>query len=99
MGATIERAVRLDTVADDPAVAMAANWRELLDRALEAVERVRRSGGYDLECHRVVVSTHLAFCHLILRILGMSFISALELYRSFNFFEPDLCSCGVSAHT
>ena len=55
MGTAIERAVRLDAVSDDLAVAMVANRRQLLHGTLEAVERVRHAGSDHLERKMVVV--------------------------------------------
>src|SRR5512146_2052183 len=61
--ATVERAVRLDAVADDPAAAMGADRRELLDGAFEAVEDMPVSGGHDLEREVIVVAAHFADRH------------------------------------
>src|SRR5215204_1814658 len=59
----IERAVGLDAVPDDPTPAVVADGRELLDRALEAVEDVPITGGNHLERQVIVVAAHLAFRH------------------------------------
>src|SRR5438270_10329908 len=61
--ATVEGAVRLDAVADDLAAAVRADGGELVDRALEAVERVSDAGRHDLERHLVVVPADLALGH------------------------------------
>ena len=73
MSAAIERSVRFDAVANDLAVAMIAAWREPLNCALEAVERVRLSGGYALKRHRVVIAAHFALCHQTLPVGASSF--------------------------
>ena len=69
MSATIEGAVRLDAVADHLAAAVLAHGRQLLDRALEAVERVRLSGRHHLERHLVVIAAHFAYGHGRLRLM------------------------------
>src|SRR5215831_12601588 len=61
--ATIEGAVGLDAVADHLAAAVLTDRGELLDGALEAVERMRLPGGHHLERHLVVVATHFAYGH------------------------------------
>src|SRR4051812_29839184 len=58
--AAVEGAVRLDAVADDLAAAVGADGRELVDRALEAVEGVRLARRHDLKRHVVFVPTHFA---------------------------------------
>jgi hypothetical protein len=63
VGATVERALRLDPVADDFAAAMLAQRSELVNGALEAVERMGLSGGDDLEGAIVVVATDLTPSH------------------------------------
>ena len=40
MDAAENLSVRFDAVSDDPAVAMRTNWRQRVDRTLEAVESV-----------------------------------------------------------
>jgi hypothetical protein len=59
MGATEDTAIRLSAVADDPASAMSAYWRESLDGAFEAVKDVCRSLGSYLERLVVVVPADL----------------------------------------
>src|SRR5687767_2593311 len=61
--AAVEGVVRLDAVADDLAAAVGADGRQLVDRALEAVERVGDSGGHDLKRHVIVVAAHFALGH------------------------------------
>jgi hypothetical protein len=63
MGATEDTAIRLYTVADDPAAAMSARWCEGLDGAFEAVEDVYRSSRSYLERLVVVVPTDLTDRH------------------------------------
>src|SRR5690242_13909486 len=63
MRATIERAVRLDSVADDLALAVLAHRRELVNGALEAVEGMGLSRRDDLERQIVVVAADLALGH------------------------------------
>src|SRR5437763_741516 len=62
--AAVHRAARFDAVAEDAAAAMPARWRELLDRALEAVEGVRGAAG---DAHGeglvVTVATDFAGAH------------------------------------
>jgi hypothetical protein len=64
MSAAVECAIRLDPVADDPAVTMATDWREFLDGALEAVERVRLARGDHLEGLVIVIPANFASRHL-----------------------------------
>src|SRR5215510_16255357 len=63
--AAVERALRLDAVADDFTTTVLAYRRQFVDSTLEAVERVRAAGGDDLEGHFVVVTAHLAVGHCI----------------------------------
>src|SRR5690606_6650160 len=63
MRAAEHAAVRLDPVADDGAVAMAAAWRHHADRALEAVEGLRPARHRDLEGLVVVVPAPVAASH------------------------------------
>jgi hypothetical protein len=64
MGATEDPAIRLDTVANDPALAMNACWRESVDGAFEAVKDMCCSSGSHLERLVVVVPAHLTDRHL-----------------------------------
>ena len=63
MGATEDPAIRLDAVADDPALAMNACWRESVDGAFEAVKNMCCSSGSHLERLVVVVPTHFSDRH------------------------------------
>src|SRR5687768_5020924 len=51
-------------MSDDPAAAVVADRRELVDRALEAVERMGCPGGHDLEREIIVVPADLAPGHV-----------------------------------
>src|SRR5262249_15514193 len=75
--ATIEGAVGLHAVADDLAAAVLTHGRELLDGALETVERVRLSGGHHLKRHLVVVAAHFAYGHG--RFLGRAMDRTVEI--------------------
>src|SRR5438105_4687245 len=62
--AAVHRAVGFHAVAEDAAAAVAAERRELLDRALEAVERVRvAAGDADGEGLVVTVAADFAGAH------------------------------------
>jgi pimeloyl-ACP methyl ester carboxylesterase len=61
--AAVERALRLDAVAEDAAVAMRAMRREHVDRALERVERVRAPAHRDGERLVVLVAAMVAAWH------------------------------------
>jgi len=63
MGATEDPAIRLYAVADDPALAMNACWRESVDGAFEAVKDMCCSSGSHLERLVVVVPAHLTDRH------------------------------------
>jgi hypothetical protein len=66
MGTTEDTAIRLYTMADDPAAAMSARWCKGLDCAFEAVEDVHRSSGSYLKRLVVVVPADLTDRHLLL---------------------------------
>ena len=51
-------------MAQDPAAAVVAGGRELIDRTLEAVEDVRLSGQRNLECLVVAVAANFAGRHM-----------------------------------
>jgi hypothetical protein len=51
-------------MAQDPAAAMVASGRELIDRTLKAVEDVCLSGKRNLECLVVAVAANFAGSHL-----------------------------------
>ncbi len=64
VGAAVERAVHLDTVADDLYAAVLAGWGERVNRALEAVERTWLLTGHgDLEGFVVLVTAQVALGH------------------------------------
>ena len=63
MGATEDPAIRLYAVADDPALAVNACWRESVDGAFEAVKDMCCSSGSHLERLVVVVPAHLTDRH------------------------------------
>src|SRR5215207_4005327 len=63
MSTAKEGALRFDAVADDPAPAVVADRRQLVDRAFEAVEHVAVAGRDHLEREIVVVPAHLALRH------------------------------------
>jgi hypothetical protein len=63
MRATVKRPVRLDAVPDDFAATVVARGGELVNGALETVERVGRAIAYDVERQVVLVSTDFAFTH------------------------------------
>jgi hypothetical protein len=65
MGATEDPAIRLYAVADDPALAMSACWRESVDGALEAIENVCPAFGSHLERLVIVVSANFTDRHCI----------------------------------
>ena len=64
--ATENLSIRFNAVSDDPAMAMRANWRERVNRAFEAVERVRHTVHDHLKRLVVVVSAGFAFGHDLL---------------------------------
>lgn len=55
--------VGFNTVSHNPAVALRANRRQRVDRALEAVEDVRFPLERDLECLVIFISAMFAFSH------------------------------------
>src|SRR6188768_2854291 len=63
MVAAEHAAVRFQPVADDAHLAMLAGGRELVDRALEAVEGVALAALRDLECLVVVVTAGITLGH------------------------------------
>src|SRR4051794_16309676 len=62
-GTAEERAVGLDAVPDHLDAAVLADRRHRVDRALEAVEHMHRSGGVHLEAEPVVVAADLPAGH------------------------------------
>jgi len=65
VGATVERTFSLNAVADDLAAAMAADGRQFLDGALEAVKDVPVTGGNDFKGHVIIVTAHFTTSHLV----------------------------------
>jgi hypothetical protein len=63
IGATIESFVSLDAVTDDLATAVIADRREFVDRTLETVKGMTRSGSDNFEGQVIVVAAHFTFCH------------------------------------
>jgi hypothetical protein len=63
MGAAEKLSAHLDAMANDLAITMFADWRHFLDRALEAVEVVARSGGHHFKTLVILVTANLAFSH------------------------------------
>jgi hypothetical protein len=64
MGTAVKGSLRFDAVADDLAVAVLADRREQVDRALEAVECMGSTRGNDLKRHMIVIATDFALCHV-----------------------------------
>jgi hypothetical protein len=63
VGTAVERSLGLDTVANDPALAVLAHRSELVNRTLEAVERMGVAGSDDLERQIVIVAADLTASH------------------------------------
>jgi hypothetical protein len=63
MGATVEGIIGFDAVPDDLTFAMVTDRGEFVNRALEAVERVRRASSNQLEGKIVIVAANFTFCH------------------------------------
>ena len=63
IGTAVKGAVGLDAVPDDFAIAMMANRRELVNRALEAIEDVPVARCDDLERQVIFVATDFALSH------------------------------------
>jgi len=86
MRAAEESSVGLDPVSDDLAAAVVADWRQLVNGALEAVEDVPIARGDHLERQIVVVPAHLALRHGRLRKRGFAHSDApldFEAWQSF----------------
>jgi hypothetical protein len=69
VGAAIKGATRFDTVSDDLAAAMIANGRELVDRALEAVESMLLSGSNHVKRKVIIVTAHFTRRHFSFSLL------------------------------
>jgi hypothetical protein len=52
-----------NAVTDNPAAAVIASWRQSMDRALEAVERVLRSANTHLECLVILIAANFTSTH------------------------------------
>jgi len=63
MGAAEHTTIRFDAMSDDAAAAVITFWRQRVNRAFKAVERVRLAVHYDMERLVVFISTHFALCH------------------------------------
>jgi hypothetical protein len=64
MGTTEEVPVNLDAMADDSAFAVLANRGHRLDRTLEAVEDMTRTGRNNLEALVVIIAANFARGHI-----------------------------------
>jgi hypothetical protein len=69
VGAAVHLPIRLDAMSDDAAAAMGTLWRELVDRALEAVKRVVAPPGEHLEAFVVIIAADVALSHVFLPFL------------------------------
>jgi hypothetical protein len=65
MSAAVKRVVALDSMSDDFAPAMRALGSQRMDRALEAVERMRPASEFDLERFIIFVPTSFASSHFV----------------------------------
>jgi hypothetical protein len=63
MDAAKDLSIGFYAVADNPAVAVRANWRQSVDRALEAIKGVMLSGNDHLKRLVVVIFANFAFGH------------------------------------
>ena len=63
MRAAVERAIRFDAMSHDFAMAVRARRRQQMNRALEAVEGVRRVALQHLEGLVVVIAAHFTLSH------------------------------------
>ena len=61
--AAINFSTLLDAVTDYPAVTVRANWRQRVDRTLEAIERVMLAGHDYFKRLVVVIFANFAFSH------------------------------------
>src|SRR5438445_9599970 len=69
VGAAEKATANLHAVTNHSAPAMLTDWRNRLDRALEAIERVPGTGGDQFESLIVLVATNLAFRHTTPRLV------------------------------
>jgi hypothetical protein len=63
VGTAVKCSLRFDTVPNDFAFAVLANRSELVDRALEAVERMGLAGRDYLERQVIIVAAHFTSSH------------------------------------
>jgi hypothetical protein len=63
MDTTEDLSVGFHTVPDHPAVTVRANWRQRVDRALEAIKCVVLSGNDHLKRLVIVIFANFAFSH------------------------------------
>src|SRR5437773_1289010 len=68
--------VGLDAVTNDPAATVTADRRQLVDRALEAIEHVSVAGREDLEREVVVVSADFTLRYGVLLKRAVRFVAA-----------------------
>src|SRR2546423_8622092 len=64
VGATIERVIGLDAVPDDLTATVVAYGRELVNRTLEAVERMMRACRDDFKGQVIIVAADFTLGHL-----------------------------------
>jgi len=63
VGAAVEGAIRFDTMPNDLATAVVADWRQLVDGTLKTIEHMALASGYHLEGQIVVISTYFTRSH------------------------------------
>jgi len=86
MGATIQRPLGLDPMADDLASAMRAGRGQGMDGAFKAVEDMRFAGHLDFEGFIVVVPADFAFRHGRFSFRRLQFT---QLTAAFALYTPD----------
>ena len=64
MSTTVHCPTRFDAMPDNPAMTVGANRRELVNRALKAVESMALAGEHNLECLVVIISASFAPSHV-----------------------------------
>lgn len=64
ISAAVESVISLYTMPYDLAATMSTDGRELVNRALEAIERVARASRDDLKGQVIIVTTYFTLCHL-----------------------------------
>jgi hypothetical protein len=65
MGATVERPIRLNPMAQNLAAAVIAGRSELMNCTFETVECVARAIADDVECEVILVTANFTFCHTL----------------------------------